>query len=117
MVQVTGVASLAAAFLFSIPVAWAGEDRVKAWVAVEEAATAAEQEQALQSFMLGLARGGAPATYSLTAKRAGTGEIGDFEDGMVLAQPREHVLTLVVEGKAYSFQPLSARAVTLLLRE
>lgn len=117
MARARGAAAIAIAWLLLAPAAWSEDGRSAAWAVVASAATPGQQERALESFIDDLAASGKPAGYVLTAEQTITGERRGFEDGSVLARPRDHVLTLALDGKAYRFQPLSARAVTLLLRE
>lgn len=89
-----------------------------AWNRVRQAATPEEQANAVHNFLRALPRpGGRPAALSMMARDIASGRVVPFEDPSLMQRPQAHEVTVSVEGRNYTFTPLSRASLTPLLRE
>ncbi len=86
------------------------------WRRVQQALTPEQQAAEVRGFLRLLAwSGGRPVSPAVDARDIASGRAAPLDDPTVLQRPQAHELTVTVDGRFYTFRPLSRASVEPLL--
>ena len=92
--------------------AWAAGQEAAAWQRVRQALTPEQQAAEVRAFLQVLAQINArPTLPAVDARDIAGNRVVALDDPAILQRPQSHELTLTIEGRFYTFRPLSRASV------